>query len=108
MMDSIKNVVPTPTLQNSVHQGGDVGAVLGTGASTALSAVSGGALSPGALGGLVGGLAGGGGGDGMARFERLLSLQMQTQAEMQSYSTKSNIAKTRHDTAMTSIRNMRA
>ena len=50
----------------------------------------------------------GGSNDPFARMQELLALQMQVQAQMQTFSTQSNIAKTSHDARMTAVRNMRA
>jgi hypothetical protein len=41
------------------------------------------------------------------QFESLLGLQMQLQREMQVYSMWTNISRTKHETDMTAIRNMR-
>ena len=78
-----------------------MGQFFGAALNTAVGAFAGG----GVLG--LGGAAGAGGSD-LARFQELINQQIQVQAEMQAYSSLSNIEKTRHETAMTAIRNMRA
>jgi len=65
-----------------------------------------------AVGGGLGGGLGGGGlqqifNSGVQRQEELLRLQMQVQQRTAAFQTKSNIAKTEHDTRINSIRNMR-
>lgn len=82
--------------------------IFGTTAAGAANFMTGGAS--GFLTSMIGGLGGAGGGDasGIDRFAQLIAQQMQVQAEMQVFSSRSNIEKTRHDTAMTAIRNMRA
>ena len=98
---------PTIAMTRGRGRGGAVpGAILGT-------AFRGGAnfATGGGAGAVLGGLGGAGGlagGSDLDRFEQLISQQMQVQGEMQAFSSESNISKTRHDTAMTAIRNMRA
>lgn len=69
----------------------DVLQTAGTVASGALSAVSLSAVSGADIGG----------------FQQLISLQMQAQMEMQQVSMLSNVEKSRHETKMTPIRNIR-
>lgn len=59
--------------------------------SGALSTISGGAITAVDIGG----------------FQQLLSMQMQAQMEMQQVSLLSNVEKSRHETKMTPIRNIR-
>lgn len=80
--------------------------IFGTAAAGAANFMTGGAS--GIFTSMMGGLGGGVGADGADRFSQLIAQQMQVQAEMQVFSSRSNIEKTRHDTAMTAIRNMRA
>ena len=47
-------------------------------------------------------------GTDMGRMQELLKMQMKVQAQMQTYTMQTNIAKTDHDARMSSIRNMRA
>ena len=85
------------------------GALAGSIAGSALSSVVGfmtGGVSR--AGGLLGAGSGLGGGSDLAQFESLLNQQIEAQTTMQIYSSRSNIVKTEHETAMNAIRNMKA
>ncbi|MEZ6196730.1 MAG: hypothetical protein R3F20_13555 [Planctomycetota bacterium] len=58
-----------------------------------------------ALSGMLG--SGGGAGD-FGELQRLLDRQIQSQAQMQTFTAATNIEKTKHDTRMSAIQNMRA
>ena len=65
-----------------------------------------GSVIPGA--GIIGGLLGGVGGSGGNQQWQLLQQQQQMQQETQMFTMMTNIAKARHDAAMSAVRNMKA
>ena len=70
---------------------------IATTAATAIAGVAGNALTGGALGGL----------SGVGDFQDLISKQVEVQKEMQKTSMTSNIEKSKHETKMAPIRNLR-
>jgi len=57
--------------------------------------------------GIGGGLIGGVNGDVFGELKELLQLQVETQAKMQSISMLSNVERSRHESRMAAIRNVR-
>lgn len=70
--------------------------------------VAGDLFTGGGLGLALSGLQGLGGGSDQLQLQQLIDRQMQSQMQMQVFSAQSNIEKTKHDTRMTAIQNMRA
>lgn len=110
---SLSDPTRQPLIHNEQHRQSTAQSVQGAQLGVSLfSGIAGAAIGGGKLGagaGLQGLLGQGVGGfdPKMLDFERLLEKQMAIQVQMQTFSSETNISKTRHEAAMSAVRNMK-